>query len=292
MHPLYTMPMSHFSRKELLRVSRPRFWIYLFGPYLLGLTAAPTHRGDISLLFAAILFFYFLFPANLLLYGVNDAYDYETDKLNPKKQGYEGLITPEKKWPLLKIIALVTLPFLLLVFILPLQASLLLELFLLLSVSYSVPPLRLKTRPVIDAISNGLYLVPGLISYSLLTSSLPPLRIIIAAWLWCMAMHAYSAAPDMIADIRSKTPTIATVFGKHLTLLFCLMCYASSTILLFPFAPFTAVILGVVYVAMMVISLKQKNSTDLLPIYRFFPLINTACGFILYLTLIAHKLVR
>jgi 4-hydroxybenzoate polyprenyltransferase len=28
---------------------------------------------------------YFLIPANIRIYGINDIYDYETDKLNPKK---------------------------------------------------------------------------------------------------------------------------------------------------------------------------------------------------------------
>lgn len=39
---------------------------------------------------------YFLFPANLLVYGVNDIADEDTDILNAKKQGYELLHTKEK----------------------------------------------------------------------------------------------------------------------------------------------------------------------------------------------------
>ena len=35
-----------------------------------------------------------LLRRNLLIYGVNDIYDYETDKLNEKKNTYETLVTP------------------------------------------------------------------------------------------------------------------------------------------------------------------------------------------------------
>ena len=35
---------------------------------------------------------YFLIPANILIYGINDIFDYDTDKLNPKKGTYEAFI--------------------------------------------------------------------------------------------------------------------------------------------------------------------------------------------------------
>lgn len=34
----------------------------------------------------AIFALYFVIAANIWIYGINDIYDYETDKLNPKKQ--------------------------------------------------------------------------------------------------------------------------------------------------------------------------------------------------------------
>src|SRR6476661_4976191 len=73
----------------LLKVGRPRFWCYTFGPYLLGVTAAAASRADLLdwriVLFAA----YLLCPATLLNYGVHDIFDYATDRLNAKKENYE-----------------------------------------------------------------------------------------------------------------------------------------------------------------------------------------------------------
>ena len=69
----------------LIKVIRPRFWLYIFGPYLVGLAAGASSRVDF-LRFDALLFgLYFLFPANLLIYGINDIFDFETDRRNPKK---------------------------------------------------------------------------------------------------------------------------------------------------------------------------------------------------------------
>lgn len=54
---------------------------------------------------------YFLFSANLWIYGVNDIYDYETDKLNPKKSEYEALVHPREHPILRKNILIAQLPF-------------------------------------------------------------------------------------------------------------------------------------------------------------------------------------
>ncbi|MEO7673038.1 MAG: lycopene elongase, partial [Pyrinomonadaceae bacterium] len=68
--------------------------MYLFGPYIIGLAAGASTRWEL-LSFGNIVFgLYFLFPANLLIYGINDIFDFETDKLNPKKQEYEALVQP------------------------------------------------------------------------------------------------------------------------------------------------------------------------------------------------------
>jgi 4-hydroxybenzoate polyprenyltransferase len=40
---------------------------------------------NVRLSIVVLLMIYFTYPANLLVYGVNDIFDYETDKLNAKK---------------------------------------------------------------------------------------------------------------------------------------------------------------------------------------------------------------
>jgi 4-hydroxybenzoate polyprenyltransferase len=39
-----------------------------------------------------------------------------------------------------------------------------------------------------------------------------------------MAMHAYSAIPDIQADTDAKIQTTATVLGKYGTLIYCALC--------------------------------------------------------------------
>ena len=116
---------------RVLRISRPRFWIYELGPYMIGilwglisinaLAASISQSGATSYsrepLFAAlpriiIFAFYFLIPANIWIYGINDIYDYETDKLNPKKmEWYEALVHPKEQPALWRRIAWSTIPF-------------------------------------------------------------------------------------------------------------------------------------------------------------------------------------
>ncbi|HEX6279355.1 MAG TPA: hypothetical protein VFZ49_05000, partial [Pyrinomonadaceae bacterium] len=94
----------------ILQVSRPRFWLYAFGPYLVGLAAAIATREDLVRLDAFLFGLYFLFPANLLIYGINDIFDWETDRLNPKKSEYEMLVGPESHRRLAVWIAFLNLP--------------------------------------------------------------------------------------------------------------------------------------------------------------------------------------
>ena len=70
---------------QLLKTSRPRFWIYLIGPILIAFAASGLQFSPLLILLGL----YATLPANLLIYGVNDIFDRDTDALNAKKSGYE-----------------------------------------------------------------------------------------------------------------------------------------------------------------------------------------------------------
>ena len=205
---------------NLWKVSRPRFWIYVLGPYLLGV-AALIHQGlALEHLWQLLVFgVYFTFPANLFIYGVNDIYDFETDKHNEKKQGYEHILPIAAHRKLARVIAMVNLPFLIAgVFILPVPALVGLATFVFLGAGYSAPP-RFKTIPFLDSLSNILYIMPALVSFGWL--GYPPALVLVAGGCWSMAMHAYSAAPDISADTTAGMKTIATALRLKGTLAFC-----------------------------------------------------------------------
>ena len=326
----------------LLRVSRPRFWMYVFGPFLIGIAAAFRAYHDITpqerwramigivynifelflsflknighdrsliiflvlfIAFIVLLFGYFLFPANLLLYGVNDYFDRDTDKLNPKKDAYEQRLTDVSAprlliwivvintiWLLALIIFFFQLPFLT-PFTIALSISFLIG-FIILSMTYSAPPFRFKARPFFDSISNILYIFPGLFAYFFFTPSLSfplPWLAIAAGSFWCMAMHAYSAVPDIEADTKAGLQTIATKLGAYRTLLVCLVLYILSAIFAAAASSgfvlrYTFLVLGLVYVGMMIISLTRLDK--LMPIYKRFPLVNTVVGMSIFLALV------
>ncbi len=274
------------SISKLLRISRPRFWIYLLGPYLIGsiLVFEPT---QLILQWQFWLgFVYFTFPANLLIYGVNDIFDYETDKLNPKKVQYETLVTPKERIRLWLFILATNIPFILALYLINPLTSMGILGFLFLGIQYSALPIRAKSRPFLDSLFNILYIFPGIIGYSLFELYLNlDYRLLISAGLWTMAMHTYSAIPDIKADKASSTPTIATVLGSKLTLIYCFICYTLSGILLAQFSLPLGIGIAIIYAFMIGLSYNQ-NSARIFKLYTYFPLLNAIIGFILFWSIV------
>lgn len=261
--------------RQLLIVSRPRFWVYLVGPYVIALAAAGTWPNPTLLLFGL----YLTLPANLLIYGINDIFDRETDRLNSKKQGYEAVLANKSIRPIAWLIVTTNLPFLLYFGLsLPLAANFWLLVFIVTGVGYSLPPIRAKARPIIDSLFNILYVAPAFAVYVAASGNLPSLLAIIAATSWCMAMHAYSAVPDIAADRSSHTPTIATFLGRQPTLLLCGLSYAVAAILSFSLIGWPAIVGGVVYLVLIILSLRTKTNVQLFKLYTVFPVVNTVLG--------------
>lgn len=273
----------------LLKVSRPRFWFYVFGPFLVGLVAGASTRNDLLDWRIAIFAIFFLFPANLLIYGVNDIFDYETDKLNEKKAGYELLVKCEQHKQLSVLIAILNLPFMIAAISLPPATWISLAGFLFLSVFYSARPIRAKTKPFLDSAFNVLYVMPGLFAYSMVTSEFPPLKVVIAAGCWTAAMHAYSAIPDIEADRQASLNTIATVCGPYATIAICAGLYSAAAILSFEDLGFVSATLGFAYVLLMFASVRSVKTGRLFKLYRAFPLINVAAGFIIFWQIASNK---
>lgn len=266
----------------LLKVSRPRFWMYIFGPYIVGLIAA---SGSIDAMFERHYFvfaIYFTLPANLLVYGVNDIFDYDTDRLNPKKTAYEALVTPERRTILVLAIIALNLPFVAQLIYVPFAAISMLVVFVLLSIFYSAPPIRAKAKPFLDSAFNVLYMIPGVFAYTMASGHLPPWQAFVAGALWTAAMHAFSAIPDIDADREAKLPTIATTLGPTGTHLFCLAAYLASAVLSVQFLGWFGIAFGSVYAAMMIVSSLTSGREGVFQVYRYFPVINTFVGFCLF----------
>lgn len=265
-----------------LKVSRPRFWVYIFGPFLIGSISAISDKIELLNLKFWLFVPFFLVFANLLIYGVNDIFDYETDILNAKKQDYETLVTPERRRKLWIIIALTTLPFLILTVFQNLSAILAMIGFLFFSIFYSAPPIRAKTIPLIDSIFNILYIFPGIFAYFLLGGTNLPWEIVLAGTFWVMAMHAFSAVPDIEADTAAGFKTVATFLGGKGTLIFCAILYLLAGLLTFKYLGVFSLLASAAYLAMMLISLWNYSQQHVFAVYRYFPWLNTLIGFALF----------
>ena len=71
---------------RLLYISRPVLWINTVGPAVVGMWLT----GGLWRWEALPLLLWLTLPFNLLIYGVNDVFDRETDARNPRKGSLEG----------------------------------------------------------------------------------------------------------------------------------------------------------------------------------------------------------
>ena len=184
-----------------VRLSRPRFWIYTGGTYVVGYSIGMPdwHAFLLPAYMAALL--YFFFPANLFIYGVNDLFDEATDRNNPKKGEREYRFSTDDRARLLFLIGLsvATTVFLALAVPDP-RLGLVLLGFLFLAGFYSAPPLRFKRVPFLDFCSNYLYVMPGVYGFVLASGEWPPAWLLLGGFFHIAAMHLFSAIPDIDCD--------------------------------------------------------------------------------------------
>ena len=273
--------------KHVVHISRPRFWMYTVGPYILGTFAtAPGYATFISARFWIYLLF-FVVAANVLIYGVNDLADTDTDLHNDKKGSYEIRLQKQQRAATVVACGLAFAALVVAVVGQSILTAVLMGVFLVLSIGYSVPPLRFKARPIFDSVSNVLYAMPGFIAASIWApSSAIPVTAIAASWLWCMAMHTFSAIPDVTADKKAGLATTATWLGVRGALIYCGACWLGSAVLLgvtfsgFLYGVLFAAVLGCTYLGMIASCLLRGASEKVaFDHYRIFPVINAAAGF-------------
>ena len=272
------------SLRALVTISRPLFWFNTAVPYVWGWLLSG-RRLDLP---TVLLIAYFAFPFNLLLHGVNDIFDYETDLLNARKDSAEGalLVHPDNFRALTALIVawnLPAIPALLALNALPAIGAF--AGLLALSIVYSAPP-RLKGRPGLDSLANVLY--AGSLLVSVLANRVVPVpwRVVGAFALWAIASHAYTAIQDIPADRAAGVRTVAVALGATPTALLALTLYALGALLLLPTAPALTALFGL-YVAQVAVFLLGGRSFELAHrLYRVFFSVNIAAGAAITLALI------
>ncbi len=259
--------------RYLLTLSRPRFWLYLAGPVLIGVAYAAETTAALVTPTTMALFVYFLLPANVFLYGINDLYDRDIDQLNPKKDDKEARYEGQRVVPI--IVALCAIAAVGLLAVIPLEAWFWVGVFLFLGAGYSAPPFRFKTSPWLDSLSNGLYIAPGVAAYTAVASSQPPALVIGGAWLWAMGMHTFSAIPDIEPDRNAGIETTATRLGESRTYAYCGGCWLAAALAFAAIDPRLGLLMAV-YPAL--IGVIVGSRVDVTRAYWWFPAINTVVG--------------
>jgi 4-hydroxybenzoate polyprenyltransferase len=222
--------------KQLFWSSRPVSWINTAYPFAVAYFAVA--KSFDAWFFVGTLFF--LIPYNLLMYGINDVFDYESDLRNPRKGGIEGALL-NKRWHKLTIWSsiLLCLPFLVFMYVTagahP-ATYFWLSLFLFTVIAYSAPKLRFKERPFLDSITSASHFVgPMIVGLSAAGANIsdPKLLAMIASFsLWGIASHAFGAVQDVKADRDASISSIATAIGAKATSRFAFACYLLSGIVL------------------------------------------------------------
>ncbi|MXR52095.1 prenyltransferase [Halovenus sp. WSH3] len=262
----------------LFWLSRPRFWFYLAGPVVVGVAYGASSTAEYFTPLTVALFAYFLVPANVFLYGINDLFDADIDEVNPKKSDEGREVQYRGSRSVTVIVVCSALAAVVFVPALPTVGVAALAGFLLLGTTYSAPPVRFKTTPLLDSISNGLYIMPGLVAYAALAGELPPTLVIVGGWLWTMGMHTFSAIPDIEPDRAAGIQTTATVLGRDRTLAYCAGCWLAAAGAMGVVHPFFAAVLAIYPLFVVGIVLA---SVDIDRAYWWFPVLNTVAGALL-----------
>jgi 4-hydroxybenzoate polyprenyltransferase len=218
--------------KLLFTSSRPLSWINTAFPFAAGYLFF-TESIDATFTIGSL---FFLIPYNLLMYGINDVYDYESDLQNPRKGGIEGAVVPKKYHRfLLAWSYLLPVPFIAALGFLVPQSLVVLIACVFFVIAYSAKHLRFKEIPFLDSITSSLHFVgPLIFALSIVGWSTETWPIVIAFFMWGMASQSLGAIQDIAYDKKAGIASIGTVVGEKGTLVFSLACYLTAIILILP----------------------------------------------------------
>jgi 4-hydroxybenzoate polyprenyltransferase len=197
---------------RLFHISRPVLWINTVGPAVVGMWLA----GYMWRWETLPIILWLTLPFNLLIYGVNDVFDQETDARNPRKGTLEGarIDRSEVRQIALGVVAS-NVPFLVyFALFVPPSAVAWMLLYALLFVGYSVPPARFKARPYLDSLSNAAYAFP-LVFVPLALAVGPVWPAALGLMAWSAAKHTFDAVQDVDEDRKVGIETTAVRLGPR-----------------------------------------------------------------------------
>jgi 4-hydroxybenzoate polyprenyltransferase len=269
-------------------------WINTAFPFAAALLLS-TRRVDALLVVGAL---FFLVPYNLLMYGVNDVFDYESDLRNPRKGGVEGAVLDASShcrvlgWAV-GLAAVWAVAFLVLVAVDEPgrvgRVALALGVVLFAVVAYSAPGLRFKERPVLDSVTSSAHFVGpavvGLVAGGAAWDR-TTVAIVVAFFCWGMAAHAFGAVQDVVADREGGIASVATVLGARRTVRGAITLWVVAGVVVLG-AGLPAAVAAVLVVPYVVAAWPYRDLADVDAAranrgWRAFLWLNYACGFVVF----------
>jgi 4-hydroxybenzoate polyprenyltransferase len=282
------------TARTLLLASRPLSWINTAFPFAAALLLSS--HAVTPLLVVGTLFF--LVPYNLLMYGVNDVFDHDSDVRNPRKGGAEGgLATRSQLRTLLWWSVLAPVPFVVAMLVLVMRenparagaTAIALAIVLFAVVAYSAPGLRFKERPLLDSATSSSHFVGpcvvGLVAGGAVADR-TTVAIVVAFFCWGVAAHAFGAVQDVVPDREAGIGSVATALGARWTVRFALVLWlvAGAVVLLagFPAALAAPLVLPYLALAWPFRSVSDADATTANRGWRRFLWVNNVCGFVVF----------
>jgi len=260
---------------HLFQMSRPIWWIRMLLPITFAVLYAADSLNQVFSVTAFWFLVYFSLPGNLYVYGMNDAFDVDTDQMNPRKLDED---TPSVMYKHDKInMALILLSGVLMASIVFLSTDplVLAPLAILASAAilYNVPPIRLKAQPFIDSFITSTLLLPPVAAYAAIAGTLPPLPIIAGSWAWGMGYHIIGAIEDIEPDREAGLTTTATFLGRERSIAFFLALWLLAPALIALESLPAAALMSVFTVGLIYTLWSDRELKDL---YLAIPFINIA----------------
>lgn len=281
---------ARLTARDVLTASRPFSWINTAYVFVVGAVIGAGWGVH-----AVVGGLYFLLPFNLLLYGVNDVFDYESDRLNPRKNSIEGaVVRPARFRALFVAIALTNLPFLAYLFATSTpKAAAALAFLLFTTVAYSAPPFRFKEIPFLDAFTSATHFVTPLI-FGLLygRAGVFPWPEVTAFVAWSMASQAFGAIQDITPDRAAGLASVATFLGRRATAAFSVLLYLLAVVLVLVAgrtpAYYVVAALLLAYPAHVLWFLRRPSEEAAHHHFRLFLYLNPATGMVITWAFILH----
>lgn len=198
----------------LLKASRPGLWFATGWLYLLPTSQIEGISSSWIFWFGL---FYTSFPLSLLVYGWNDAVDFETDALNPRKDSFWFGARGTKKqlqqiWKSILVVQLFTLP--VLVWAGGLKVLLVFGAFLLINALYNLPKHGLRGFPPFELFAQMGYLLVVPLSIYINQTAQLPWQTYAYLFLFAVQSHLIGEVMDIDPDRAAGRKTTATILGR------------------------------------------------------------------------------